>query len=212
MRRTWPDGSVVAGDVDAPGLPSVGMRSYLRVAARHPGRAGALIEQLETLVRLGPTTDVLADLAEVGVVDLDRLRTSDGGSPDELAGRALPHLREFVAGGEPAEEREPETGWEWRARYAALGSLFGGSFYPYWTDDHSSHDAVIDELLAAYEDPAEAVAIVRELRELCARHPDEDEIRHAVGRIGFGGPLPRGVTMNAWLDHVAARFRAYAEG
>ncbi len=203
------DGTDVAGDIDREGRPSVGMRGYLRMAARHPGRAAVVVAELELLLEHGPEDEVIDALAEAGIADPAKLRPSDDVFPDEWFERMLPHLRAFVAAGETVPEAIPETSWEWRQRFDEISGLLGGGFYMYWQDDFADHDAVIDDYLSDGMDVAQATAMLADLRELRGICPGDDELEKPLRILGFHGRPPKGDTYNSWLDHVENRLRRY---
>jgi hypothetical protein len=197
------------GDVDRDDRPSLAMRSYLRTAARHPGRAARVISEIEILVKHGPTDEVLLQLADSGIRP-DRLGSSDDVSLGEHFGRMLPHLRAFVANGEQVEDRAPETRWEWRQRFPELKSLLGAHFYMYWKDDYADHDAVISEYLDELDQETGA-AVLQDIVDVRAIARTEKELERAFRVLGYHGYPPKGMKWSQWLNRIEERVRQHLD-
>lgn len=208
IEQTRGDGSAIAGDIDMPDQPSVGMRSYLRIASRHPGQAARLVSELKILIERGPEDEIVDELIDAGIADPARLRPSDDVLPDEFFQRMLPHLQAFIDAGDQVDDNVPETSWEWRHRFDELSHLFGG-FYMYWQDDYADHDAVIDGKIGGQPDPevvANTLAQLEELRSFCA---DEKSLEVALRRLGFNGYPPQRMPYSDWFSHIERRLRRY---
>ncbi|MFF2852429.1 contact-dependent growth inhibition system immunity protein [Streptomyces sp. NPDC058001] len=185
------------------------MRGYLRVAARHPGRAARVLAELETLLEAGPTEPVFNALYDAGIPP-EALQSSDGKDPDDFFALMLPHLRKFIASGERIEDAVPESGWEWRERYTAIRGLLAGGFHMDSLHLYPDREAIMEDFLEG-SPGAYATEMLRDLDDLRVIAPTEDDLKYALydGAIGCGLLPPKGMTGWEWMNHIADRLRRY---
>ncbi|QEU94052.1 contact-dependent growth inhibition system immunity protein [Streptomyces kanamyceticus] len=201
------DGSLMPpGDLDTVDVPSLAMRTYLRVAALHPGRAGRAVSEIEALLELGPVDEVFEALDDAGVTP-ESLRSSDGKDPDEFFELMLPHLRKFIAAGEQVQEVIPESSWEWRERYEAIGRLMSGGFHQDCLHFFPDRDAVIDGYFVG-EQPEFVRDMLKDIDALRSLVPADDDLEWALRGMGCGLLAPRGMTYWQWMDHIEGHLRS----
>lgn len=185
---------------DTDETPSKAMRGYLRMATYYPGRAFRATHEILDVLKYGlDEADVASNLAS-----MPPIIPPPGRTREDCLIAMLPHLAAFTENGETVEPSRPETRWEWRERLPNLANLFASYFHQ---DADQSLDDLLDHYLATSQG-WEAAAAVREIGELRALSPGDDDLADAVVELGSARRPPAGQPPGAWLDHIADRLSA----
>ncbi|MET8055762.1 contact-dependent growth inhibition system immunity protein [Streptomyces microflavus] len=118
------------------------------------------------------------------------------------------HIRQSVEEGRvPLPVTQPETSWEWRARFPELHQFLGGWFSQDMPDEFEDHDAAVRDY-ADSADPTVVARLVGEVRELLALGLEEVDYAVAVAELGMEVDAPAPYTPSGWLAGVAGHLPA----
>ncbi|WP_372351415.1 contact-dependent growth inhibition system immunity protein [Streptomyces sp. KL116D] len=114
------------------------------------------------------------------------------------------HIRHSVEDGDVPRPSAPSTHWEWHACFPELAQFLGGWFSQDMPDEFDSHDAAVDDYMAA-ADRNLVARLAGELHELLASGREEPDLVAGLAELGMEVDPPPPLTPSAWLAHVAAR-------
>ncbi|MFC9619677.1 contact-dependent growth inhibition system immunity protein [Streptomyces sp. NPDC056930] len=116
--------------------------------------------------------------------------------------RLADHLKQSVESGNVPPTAEPQTHWEWHARFPELAQLLGGWFSQDMPDEFTDHDAAMRDYSATTD--AQLVArVVGELHELLTLGLEEADYALAVAELGMEVDPPAPYSPSGWLAKVA---------
>ncbi|MFB7057960.1 contact-dependent growth inhibition system immunity protein [Streptomyces vinaceus] len=194
------------------------MRAYLGQPADDTGeqRSRALDAYLRHTWHTRPWAVAEAErqLREYGRNPPGRLRVGlgefyavpDTGMPESAIGAWLlvlaDHLKQSIEAGEVPPPANPQTHWEWHARFPETAQLLGGWFSQDVVDEFPDHEAAVEDY-AASTDPQLTARLVGELNELLALPLDEGDYALAAAELGMEVSPPEPFSYGAWFQSVA---------
>lgn len=101
----------------------------------------------------------------------------------------------------------PQTHWEWHARFPETAQLLGGWFSQDIVDEFPDHEAAVADY-AATTDPQLVARLVGELHELIALPLDEGDYAMAAAELGMEVNPPEPFSHGAWFRTVATTLTA----
>ncbi|MFE6838492.1 contact-dependent growth inhibition system immunity protein [Streptomyces sp. NPDC057705] len=117
------------------------------------------------------------------------------------------HLKQSIEDGEVPPPANPQTHWEWHARFPETAQLLGGWFSQDIVDEFPDHEAAVADY-AAGTDPQLVARLVGELHELIALPLDEGDYALAAAELGMEVNPPEPFSYGAWFQTVATTLTA----
>lgn len=184
---------------DTSEAPGRALKSYLRMAARNPGRAAAGVREIDDLLEVGLFSDEIADDVDL----LPHIEPPGGVCVEDCLRGVRHHLNRFLtAPPAPDPTAQPQTSWEWRERFPALAHFLGAYFCQdsLEIEYHSHAEAMEDYLTGEPNEDVEQAA--SEATEFLTLNSSEDELSEAAAVLGLREPPPDGVSLRQWLTDV----------
>ncbi|MER8083999.1 contact-dependent growth inhibition system immunity protein [Streptomyces sp. NPDC058316] len=118
------------------------------------------------------------------------------------------HLKQSVESGDVPPTTEPQTHWEWHARFPELAQFLGGWFSQDMPDEFAEHEAAVRDY-ATTTDPHLVARAVGELHELLTLGLNEADYALAVAELGMEVDPPTPYSASGWLAMVADRLSGF---